>query len=190
MLIRRYESLSQVDRFDPGGMQPAPASRMSLQYLIARTGLIVVALGAVVACNREPAGLHTAATPGRESGVESHAEPAQPATGSDELRGREVTVRARSQDVASDVAFWVNHEGRRLLVVVNRDRRTDAQRYVGVPALHGIANLEPNVPVTVRGRVEPLPHAEAMYSWNLTEADLAALRRETSYLRAETVTPE
>ena len=107
-------------------------------------------------------------------------------TGDDRL-GQELTVRVRAGDVANDAAFWVEQDGRRILVVVNRDRRSDAQRHGGVPAMHGIAIPDADVPVLVIGRVEPLPHREAMYSWRLTDADSAALRGQSVYLRAERV---
>ena len=111
------------------------------------------------------------------------------ARGGSGLIGRELTVRARASNVATDIAFWSEEGGRRILVVPNRDRRTDAQRQQGIPAMNGITGRVGSGMVLITGRVEPLPHPEAMYSWNLTAGDRNSLKSEQVYLRGETVRP-
>jgi len=105
------------------------------------------------------------------------------------LIGRQLDLEVTIND-PNDVAFWADEDGRRALVVLKRDTRTDAQRQNGEPPTHHIEPLRGGDRVRITGTVDRLPHAEAMYSWNLSTRDAAELRRSYAYIRADRVTVE
>lgn len=115
---------------------------------------------------------------------------ALPPTGASALLGQRVSVRTPGTATGNQVAFWVEHNGHRLLAVADRDRRSGGDRQQGVPAPHGIANVTPGQRAVVSGVVEELPRAEERYSWNLTNTDAATVAEEGVYLRVETIVPE
>ena len=82
----------------------------------------------------------------------------------------------------NDVAAWAGTPPDTLLIVLDRDTRTAVDRMLGRPAAHDLSP-PPRGLVTVRGVIEPLPYAEAMYSWNLTRRDVSVLAERQAYLR-------
>jgi hypothetical protein len=104
--------------------------------------------------------------------------------------GERVTIRVPARDLMNDVAFWAGSGEEQILVVMNRDRRSGEERQQGLPAPHGIKRAEGLASATISGVIEPVPDAEATYSWALTRADRVALGRAGAYLRAESVIPD
>jgi hypothetical protein len=97
--------------------------------------------------------------------------------GSD-LLGRRLQVRVPIHQHINDVAFWVGSGDDALLVVLTRDTRNGVERAHGDPG-----DVRP-VGDVITGTIERLPHAEAMFSWGLTNADVARLNERPVYLRA------
>jgi hypothetical protein len=102
------------------------------------------------------------------------------------LIGREVTFRAPLHRHVNDVAFWTGEGENRMLVVISRDQRDAAMRQRGLAPGNTI-QAEGDAMVT--GTVQRLPHAEAMYSWGLTNADVAELSRRPLYVRIDRAQP-
>jgi hypothetical protein len=103
------------------------------------------------------------------------------------LVGRRVEFRVRVGDIANNPAFWLGEGDDQILVVAGRDTRGADQHQHGLPATHGIEPVAAGGQALVAGTVLRLPHAEAMFSWRLTGADMARLRRRPIYIRADTV---
>jgi hypothetical protein len=99
-----------------------------------------------------------------------------------ELVGRRVQLRVPVQRHVNDVAFWVGSGDKALLVVLARDTRDGLQRQRGEPG--GVATGVDADGELISGTIERLPHAEAMFSWGLTNADVARLKERPVYLRA------
>ena len=108
--------------------------------------------------------------------------------GGQQLIGQRVDLHVKVQDIANDTAFWVGDGDNRLLVVMSRDNRTDAQRQAGLPASHGILPVQTGQQATIAGSIQRLPKPEEMFSWQLTRADAAELADRQFYIRADTVT--
>jgi hypothetical protein len=79
-----------------------------------------------------------------------------------------------------------------MLVAVNRDTRTSADRQQGVPSRHGVAPVDGGAHVvTIVGTIETAPrYAEEMASWNLTRSEKLLLAEKGVYVRADRVTPD
>ena len=86
----------------------------------------------------------------------------------------------------NDVAFWGGARADGILVVVGRDTRSGVEKQLGLPSESGLTP-PPRGIVTVRGTVEPLPYAEAMYSWGLTRRDAGLLAERGVYVRVREV---
>ena len=103
-----------------------------------------------------------------------------------ELVGRQVTMTLPVGRYLNDVAFWTGEGDARLLAVIARDQRDGESRQRG-------ESSAPQVPesgmATISGTVRRVPHAEAMYSWKLTNHDAAVLAERPVYLHVERVSP-
>jgi hypothetical protein len=99
------------------------------------------------------------------------------------LVGRQVELEVPLGPHVNDVAFWAVHEEDPLLVVLSRDTRDGSARMRGEPVANALGTVEGAARAKVSGRIEPIPHAEAMYSWGLTNADRKRLLDRPVYLR-------
>jgi hypothetical protein len=112
-------------------------------------------------------------------------------TGTDrELIGRRISIELPVLESANDNAFWIGSGDNRLLVVVRRDRRDDAQRQQGAVAPNGIAPGRNGQTATITGTFQPIPAPEEMTSWGLTTRDKVQLARRPIYIRVDTVRTE
>ena len=107
-----------------------------------------------------------------------------------ELVGRRVDLHVPVQQHINDVAFWVGPSDNRLLVVLARDNRDGETRQRGEPASTGLHQVQPGQQAAVSGTIERVPHAEAMYSWGLTNTDRRELMDRPIYVRADRVTSQ
>jgi hypothetical protein len=105
-----------------------------------------------------------------------------------ELIGRRVDLHVIVHSVPNEVGFWIGEKDNRLLVVLGRDNRDARERQLGLLPRHGIAPVHAGQQATISGSVQPLPKAEEMYSWRLTQPDYDELRDRKLYIRADTVT--
>jgi hypothetical protein len=95
--------------------------------------------------------------------------------------GTQIAVPAGAASHVNDVAYWVGDGDNRLLVVLSRDRTDHFEQ-----PRSGFDNPgSAATPGMVTGTVRRLPHAEAMFSWGLTNADAAALRERPIYLHVD-----
>jgi hypothetical protein len=86
------------------------------------------------------------------------------------------------------VSFWVGEKDNRLLVVMDRDRRTSSQRQRGEVAAHDIAPVHSGETANITGTIQKLPsYTEAMYSWGLSRDDWDDLASRPIYIRADVV---
>lgn len=104
-----------------------------------------------------------------------------------ELVGRKVDLHVPVQSRANNVSFWVGEKDNRLLVVVDRDRRTSSQRQSGEIAPATFAPLHAGESADIAGTIQKLPYTEAMYSWGLSRQDWDALASHPVYIRADAV---
>ena len=97
--------------------------------------------------------------------------------------GKEVVVVADSSRLVNDVAFWVGTAPYGILVVADPEVRS------GLPPTFGRTSLPHPPPdvVTLVGTVEPVPSAEAAYSWALTRRGVEALAERGVYVRLHEV---
>ena len=96
---------------------------------------------------------------------------------------------AAHPSMVSGSRFWTDANGSMMLVVLNRDRRHEAERIEGESPEHGIGPLEPGHRYLVSGTIERLPRAEQMASWELSRGDVARLAGRPVYIRADAVLP-
>jgi hypothetical protein len=107
-----------------------------------------------------------------------------------ELVGRAVELHVPIQQHINDVAFWVGFPDNRLLVVISRDTRDGRTRQLGEISPNAIVvPQEPGQVAVISGHIQPIPYAEAMFSWGLTNPDRAQLRERPIYLKADRVSP-
>ena len=104
-----------------------------------------------------------------------------------QLIGRKVDIRMPVAERANNVSFWVGTGDRRVLVVMDRDHRTEVMRQQSDVADHQIAPLEGGHEAAIVGTIERTPYSEAMYSWGLSNADKATLADQRIYIRADSV---
>jgi hypothetical protein len=107
-----------------------------------------------------------------------------------ELVGRKVDLHVPVQSRANDVSFWVGEKDNRMLVVMERDRRTGAERQRGEPAMHYISPVHAGQQADIAGSIQKVPYEEAMYSWGLSTLDRRELAERPIYIRADSVTAE
>ena len=103
------------------------------------------------------------------------------------LIGQRVQVPVDMGVAANDVAFWVGRPGRDLLVVINRDTRSSAERQQGFPSDSALGTVSDPTQLIVSGVIDPVPYAEATYGWALTREDAALLNRRGAYLRVHSI---
>ncbi len=108
-------------------------------------------------------------------------------SGAHAATGDRVSITIPFHDVANDLSFWADVNGMPMLVVMDRDIRSAAQRQQGLPPRHDIDVARGAAAMVITGTIARLPSDEAMYSWGLTNADRAEARRQGVYLRAESV---
>jgi len=145
-----------------------------------------------------PAGTPPVGTTGQQNGGASEDSPAtlhdlETVTGSTdphELIGRRVDFHLKAADINNDTSFWVGNKDNRLLVVLGRDNRSNAQRDRGTPSPNDIKPAAPGQMVHITGLIEGIPNVEARYSWGLNESVRRALKDQKVYIRADHVTPE
>ena len=92
--------------------------------------------------------------------------------------GQQMAVPAGAASHVNDIAYWVGEGDNRLLVVLSRDRTDRFEQ----PRTQSADASPAAGPGMVTGTLRRLPHAEAMFSWGLTNADAAALRERPIYL--------
>jgi hypothetical protein len=107
-----------------------------------------------------------------------------------ELVGRRINLSLSVQEQANDNAFWIGSGGNRLLVVLHRDRRGEAQRQQGAVAPNGIAPFHYGQTAIIIGTIQKIPAPEEMASWGLTTWDKTELAGRPIYIRADTVRTE
>jgi len=107
-----------------------------------------------------------------------------------ELVGRKVDLHVPVQSRANNVSFWVGNKDNRMLVVMDRDRRTSAQRQRGAVADNQISPVHSGQQADVTGTVQKLPRVEAMYSWGLSRDDWNELANRPIYISADAVRAE
>ena len=130
-----------------------------------------------------------AEAPGRNGG--NFGPPAVvPPTLEREQTGQHVEIDVIAHDVSNDVAFWIDYEGQPTLVVTARDTRDGDDRVTGQPPQHGVAPVKRGQHVRLAGTLLPLPHAEGMFSWGLTNHDTALLRQRPVFIHADRITPQ
>jgi hypothetical protein len=119
-------------------------------------------------------------------------DPVDAATGPSKVRhliGRRVEIEVPLGAHVNDVAFWARYEEHPLLVVLSRDARDGAARQRGEPTPAAIGDADASGNATVTGRIEQIPHAEAMHSWGLTNSDREQLLKRPVYLRVTGIEP-
>lgn len=103
-----------------------------------------------------------------------------------DLVGQQVDLAVDIGQAVNDVAFWIGTPPDQMLVVINRGTRSGVERQLGLPSATDFTP-PPRGLVTVRGVIEPLPYAEAMYSWGLTRRDVALAQERAVYLRVNQI---
>ena len=103
-----------------------------------------------------------------------------------EYIGRKVRLVVDSGAVSNDVAFWIGNPPDDLLVVISRGNRTPTDRQLGNPSTSAIGSPPPGA-VTIAGTIQPVPYAEATFSWGLTRRDVDLLAERGVYLEATEV---
>jgi hypothetical protein len=104
--------------------------------------------------------------------------------------GERVDMHVRVNDIANSTSFWAGSRDNRVLVVLGRDNRNDAQRDLGQPSANAIAPVKAGQTARIIGRIEKIPPAEARFSWGLNDPQHDALDGQEVYIRAESVSPE
>jgi hypothetical protein len=112
------------------------------------------------------------------------------ATDPHELIGSRVDFHVKVADINNYTSFWVGTKDNRMLVVLGRDNRTDAQRYHGNASPNDIKPVEAGQSVHITGMIEGIPHAEARYSWGLNDSQRRELDDQKVYIRAQRVEPD
>jgi hypothetical protein len=103
--------------------------------------------------------------------------------------GRQVELEVPIRQHVNDIAFWASFEDHPLLVVLSRDTRDGRMRQAGEPPTRFLEIPDNIDTAVVSGKIERIPHAEAMFSWGLTNHDVDQLFDRPVYLRVDRVTP-
>lgn len=106
------------------------------------------------------------------------------------LVGRRVDLHVDVQSRANDHAFWVGPRDNRLLVVLRRDGRDDAQQQHGRPSNHGLSPVHGGQRATISGVIRSAAKAEQRHSWSLTRDDQRELADRKIFIDADTVRSE
>ena len=107
-----------------------------------------------------------------------------------ELIGRRVDFHVKVGDVNNYTSFWVGNKDNRMLVVLGRDNRSEAQRDRGRPSPNGIQPVKVGQTARITGTIEGIPPAEARYSWGINDSVRRALKNQKVYIRADNLIPE
>ena len=105
------------------------------------------------------------------------------------LIGERVQLPVDMRLAANDVAFWVGPSGRALLVVIDRDTRSNAERQKGLPSGSPLGAVSDATQLIVSGVITRVPAAEGRHSWALSREDAALLNQRGAYLRVDSVEP-
>jgi hypothetical protein len=105
-----------------------------------------------------------------------------------ELVGQRVELAVDIGKAVNDVAFWSGSPPDQLLVVINRGGRSARDQSLGRAAGDPLSAPVQGTAL-VRGVIEPLPYAEAMFSWGLTRRDVAVAQERGVYLRVDEIVP-
>jgi hypothetical protein len=103
------------------------------------------------------------------------------------LEGHEIAFDVDARRVNA-VAFWMGTPPDDVLVVIDRDVRTDVERQHSRPADRALTAPAAGT-VTVRGIVTPVSYPEETYSWTLSRPDTAHLLHRGAYVRVTSVEP-
>lgn len=106
-----------------------------------------------------------------------------------ELIGRRVDFQAKVTEV-NNYVMWTGTGDNRVLVVLGRDDRSEAQRMHGAPSPNNIKPVHAGQTARITGTIEPIPYAEARNYWGLTPQQRNALDDLKVYIRADAVLPE
>jgi hypothetical protein len=109
------------------------------------------------------------------------------ASSPDQLVGRKVDLQIALDGRANKVAFWVGPVDNRVLVVMERDRRSSAAHQQGLVPSNDIAPVQAGQQAEIVGTIQRVPREEDRYSWGLSYADVAQLTDRPFYIRAESV---
>jgi hypothetical protein len=107
-----------------------------------------------------------------------------------ELIGRRVDFSVKVANINNYTSFWVGTKDNRMLVVLERNKRSDAQRDRGAPSSNDIKPAAAGQMVRITGDIEQIPDAEARFSWGLDDSQRGALQDQKVYIRADHVMPE
>jgi len=107
-----------------------------------------------------------------------------------ELLGRKVDLRIPIDGRANNVAFWIGPADNRVLVVMERDRRSAAARQQSLVPSNDIAPLQAGQQADIAGTIQRVPHEEERYSWGLSTRDVKEIESRSIYIRAESVRVE
>ncbi|HEX5107447.1 MAG TPA: hypothetical protein VFV95_03335 [Vicinamibacterales bacterium] len=103
--------------------------------------------------------------------------------------GARARVTARASQLPNAATFWAGMSPRDMLVVINRDLRTQEDRDGSRPAERALPVNAEGI-VRLDGVVERVPSAEGMFSWGLTDSDRRRLASRGVYLRVEQISSE
>ena len=106
------------------------------------------------------------------------------------LIGRRVDLHVDVQERSNDHSFWVGSADNRVLVVLGRDTRGGAARQHGSPSTHWVVPVRRGQRAAISGVVRPMPKAEEIHGWDLTEHERKDLADRKVYIRADTVASE
>ena len=106
--------------------------------------------------------------------------------GSDPRPGQRARVTVKASQLANAATFWAGMSPRDILVVIERDLRTQEDRDGSRPADRALPVNVDGI-VQMQGVVEPVPSAEGMFSWGLTEQDRRRVAGRGVYLRVDRV---
>lgn len=137
------------------------------------------------------AGREAADEPGESPATLHDLETVTGAVDPHELIGRRVDFHLKVADINNSTSFWVGNNDNRMLVVLGRDNRNQAQRVHGDPSPNDIKLAAPGQMVRITGTIEGIPSAEARYSWGLNDPQHGdQLKDQKVYIRADHVAPE
>jgi hypothetical protein len=105
-----------------------------------------------------------------------------------QLIGRRVDFEATVTEV-NNYVMWTGTGDSRVLVVLGRDNRNQAQRMHGGASPNDIKPVHAGQAARITGTIEPIPYAEARNYWGLTEPQRKALDDLKVYIRADAVLP-
>lgn len=104
--------------------------------------------------------------------------------------GRRVELHITAPHIANEPSFWLGDADDSVLVVLNRDTRSEEQRDTGEPPAHGIQRFEAGEPIVIAGSIERIPAAESRYSWGINDPRHRRSTGQPTYVRADRLTRE